>query len=283
MTYIGREAFGHCASLREIRLPDKVRCIESETFSLCRELAYIQFPKELIEIRKEAFSGCDKLEFFHFPENRKAEIRDMLAYSGFEYVVHSPLEYTEMSFRLLHYIKSEDYDELPKILSADCRLVWLGKDTKIGRKAVVDFFKTFNEEQKEDGESYTIDITLSEIYERDCLQIQTHNGLFKSFNLLFTIKDDLIIQIVCGNMDIHNRNSKKYPWHIVAKCLKKNPLKPKPHQMPCMKCGLPSEELQWLTYAEGGPMGGHEGVMSVCPNCHEEVQFQETLHYRCSH
>lgn len=53
--------------------------------------------------------------------------------------------------------------------------------------------------------------------------------------------------------------------------------------MPCMKCGLSSEKLTWLEYNVATKIGGYSGIMSTCPNCKEEIEFYETLHYSCSY
>ena len=127
-----------------------------------------------------------------------------------------------------------------------------------------------------------LNVKLSENYQRDCIEVRTIGARIMPWHILFTLRNDKICQIICGNIYIHQRESDKHSWVHIEKQLK-NTIPPIPHQMPCMKCGLPSEKLTWIEYHSDGSMGGRVGNMSVCPNCKEEVQFFETLHYRCEY
>lgn len=280
--YIGSDAFGSCHSLREIRLPDSLTEIMSDTFSLCRNLSYIQFPSNLSYIYKNAFFGCSKLEFFYFPPQKEKDIRSMIEASGFEYVVHSPLAYTEMADFICWLIKLNEFDKIRNHLSDDCQLISLGQKTISDIDQIVSFLKKNLGADKGSDTEVILNIKLSENYERDCIEVRSLKKgcvTFTSWYLLFTLRNDKICQIICGDLYIHQRQSDKHPWEQIKEQLKKT-ITPVPHQMPCMKCGCPSEKLTWIEYHSGGPMGGRVGNMSVCPNCKEEIQFFETLHYR---
>lgn len=280
--YIGSDAFGSCSSLREIRLPDSLTEIMNDTFSLCRGLSYIQFPSNLSYIHKNAFFGCSKLEFFYFPPEKEKEIRSMIEASGFEYVVHSPLAYTEMADFICWIIKLNEFDKIRNHLSDDCQLISLGKETFSDIDQIVSFLKKNLRAEEGSDTEVILNIKLSENYERDCIEVRSFKKgcvTFTSWYLLFTLRNDKICQIICGDLYIHQRQSDKHPWEQIKDQLKKT-ITPVPHQMPCMKCGCPSEKLTWIEYHSGGPRGGLVGNMSVCPNCKEEIQFFETLHYR---
>ena len=283
ITYIGTRAFERCSSLREIRLPDLLTQIMSNTFSLCTELSYIQFPSNLSFIHKDAFFGCSKLEFFYFPPQKEKEIRNMIEASGFEYVVHSPLAYTEMAQSVCLNVMLNEFDEIRNHLSDDCQLISLGHKTISDIDQIVSFLKKNLRACEESDTKISLDVKLSENYERDCIEVRScevKDGCvsFSTWYLLFTLRNDKICQIICGDIYIHQRQSNKYSWEQIKEQLK-NTIPPTPHQMPCMKCGIPSEKLTWIEYHSGGPMGGRVGNLSVCPNCKEEIQFFETLHY----
>ncbi len=288
--HIGCDAFGCCSSLREIRLPDSLTEIQNDTFSLCRELSYIQFPQNLSNIYEDAFFGCSKLEFFYFPPKKEKEIRGMLEASGFEYVVHSPLAYTEMANSICLDIKLNQYDELREKLSDDCQLISLGQETISGVDQIVSFLK--KNLRPREGKSVKIEkvdvkVKLSESYQRDCIEVlrtyekDDYTG-FSTWYILFTIKDEKISRIICGDIYIHQRKSEKHPWEDIQKQMK-NTIPPIAHQMPCMECGLMSDKLTWIEYRSSSRGGGRIGNMSVCPNCKEEIQFDETLHYSCEY
>ncbi len=279
VTYIGDHAFEKCVSLREIKLPDTLTIINEDSFSLCRELSYVQFPENLKEIRHDAFFGCSKLEFFYYPNNKVDQIKNMLELSRFKQVVHSPLDYTEYANQLKWLILFEDFDEIKDLLASDCTLILLGKDTISDTDAIINFFKNTFHKTDEGDFPYAIDVTLCEAYCRDCLSMTKNGPDRNSWYMVFTIENEKITQIICGSIFIHARSSSKHPVKHILQCLKKEPLTPLPNQMPCMKCGIASDKLLWLNYSVHGGMGGYKGIMSFCPHCKEEIQFQETLHY----
>ena len=280
LTYIGNHAFERCSSLREIRLPNSLTEIQNETFSLCTELSYIQFPQKLSNIYKDAFFGCSKLEFFYFPPQKETEIRGMIEASGFEYVVHSPLPYTEMANTICWHISMNEFDVIRNHLSEDCQLISLGQETITDIDHIISFLKRKVRSNEESNTKIILNVVLSENYQRDCIEVRTIGARILPWQLLFALRNEKICQIVCGNINIHQRESDKHSWEHIEKQLG-NIISPIPNQMPCMKCGVPSEKLTWIKYHSGGLMGGRVGNLSVCPNCKEEIQFSETLHYRC--
>ncbi len=282
LTYLGSSAFEGCSSLREIRLPDSLTEIQNNTFSLCRELSYIQFPHNLSYIHEDSFFGCSKLEFFYFPSQKEVKIREMMDAAGFEYVVHSPLAYTEMAEKFCWNINWNEFDEIRKLFSDDCQLISLGKKTITDIDQIISFLERNLRVEEGSNTKIELNVKLSENYQRDCIEVRTIGARIMPWHILFTLRNDKICQIICGNIYIHQRESDKHSWVHIEKQLK-NTIPPIPHQMPCMKCGLPSEKLTWIEYHSDGSMGGRVGNMSVCPNCKEEVQFFETLHYRCEY
>lgn len=282
ITYIGKDAFGNCESIREIHLPKFLNIIQNDTFSLCRNLSYVKFPENISSIGKDAFFGCSKLEFFHFPDNKENEIRDMMDTSGFEYVVNSPLEYTEMAQNLCCSFKWNDYNNIKQYLSKDCKMVILGKKTYTQVDEIIDQLKANFHYTQDSPNTSEINVQLSENYQRDCIEIIQYEPELCHLYLVFTLNNGIITQIIFGDMNIHQRKSGKHSWEQIQKCSKKKPISPRANQMPCMKCGLSSEKLTWLEYNVGTKIGGYSGIMSACPNCKEEIEFYETLHYSCS-
>ena len=84
---------------------------------------------------------------------------------------------------------------------------------------IIDYLKrTFHIDDKDKG-SLSIDISLSEAYQRDCLIVEKIEHEYKEWIILFTLVDGKINQIVCGDIydiHIHARNSAKHPIESVC-------------------------------------------------------------------
>jgi len=68
VTIIKKNAFQHCPLLREVKLPETLKEIESGAFKLCESLITINLPKSLKKIGKSAFFGCSALKNVEIPE-----------------------------------------------------------------------------------------------------------------------------------------------------------------------------------------------------------------------
>lgn len=172
------------------------------------------------------------------------------------------------------------YDEIGKLLHDNCDLILLGKETISGAGQIAEFFKSIFSYGDNIKRVVDISTTLSEAYSRDCLEINIFSPSNRErWQLVFTLTDDKISLLVCGNIYIHASNSSKHPVGNILKCLKESPLTPEYNRMPCLECGLRSEQLNWLEYSVESKGGGYKGIMSFCPHCNEEIEFRETLHY----
>lgn len=75
--FIEREAF-RLSGIKEIKIPENVRVIESLTFSNCEDLKNITLPNSLKQIGAYAFKNCVSLETIKIPES--VEYIDTLAF-----------------------------------------------------------------------------------------------------------------------------------------------------------------------------------------------------------
>lgn len=67
VTCIGRHAFGGCASLKRIDIPDNIRTIEEYAFVNCRSLGEAVLPKGLKTVNSYVFTGCTSLVRVEIP------------------------------------------------------------------------------------------------------------------------------------------------------------------------------------------------------------------------
>ena len=66
---IGNWAFGGCAHLQKVALPDTVTHIGESAFKGCRKLQGLRFPDSLLGIGEWAFFQCESFEEIHIPES----------------------------------------------------------------------------------------------------------------------------------------------------------------------------------------------------------------------
>lgn len=71
ITKIGNYAFGNCARLEDVNLPNSLSEIESDAFNSCTRLEKIDLPDSLREIKYGAFSGCSRLNNVSIPSGIK--------------------------------------------------------------------------------------------------------------------------------------------------------------------------------------------------------------------
>ena len=67
LTIIGDAAFRDCKQLRAIKLPSKLRRIETEAFKNCTSLTEVCFPDSIVSIGNDAFAGCTALTEVRLP------------------------------------------------------------------------------------------------------------------------------------------------------------------------------------------------------------------------
>ncbi len=68
ITKIGRCAFYHCDSLKDLSIPDSVLDIEEYAFAACSTLESVEISQNLRKINNYIFYGCESLRNVHIPE-----------------------------------------------------------------------------------------------------------------------------------------------------------------------------------------------------------------------
>lgn len=68
----------------------------------------------------------------------------------------------------------------------------------------------------------------------------------------------------------------QFSWEEIQACLD-NRIPSKPGHLPCQMCGKPSEKLDWIDFSTPlrtwENLMGRMGAMSICPDCHRQVEF----------
>lgn len=69
VTVIGESAFADCNKITSLKLPEKLKLIETLAFSKCKSLEKISIPESVTEIQSFAFMSCEKLSDIHISDN----------------------------------------------------------------------------------------------------------------------------------------------------------------------------------------------------------------------
>lgn len=69
VTYIGREAFYVCPSLKEIHLPKNLKFIDKNAFNYCKKLTCVTIPEGTLHIDRHAFYDCTGLITLRIPDS----------------------------------------------------------------------------------------------------------------------------------------------------------------------------------------------------------------------
>lgn len=277
--FIGKSAFSSCSSIREVIIPPAINRIPNSCFSLCKNLAHLKLHKGIEDMEEDAFFGCDQLEFIDYPKGHEERLYSLLNESGYEPVVHSPLQYTEYCKVMLRILMMNCWDDLRMIASDDVRLVLQGEKTVSGVDSVIiELSARFagiidpnpNNHAIKLHRNFGVDYLVISLFNKESLK---HSEL----QFLFHIEHGKMTTIIVGT-DLYGVSKKgKIGWNKIDSV--KNSIVSIPNQMPCMSCGRLSEELSWVVIGADSSMGGYRGVLSFCPHCHEQIQYKETLHY----
>ena len=54
------------------------------------------------------------------------------------------------------------------------------------------------------------------------------------------------------------------------------------NRIPCMSCGIPSENLEWYSSLFQFGYIGYDGIVSVCPHCHKVLEYYPEVRTRYS-
>ena len=278
--FVGKDAFSRCYSIREFVIPKSVHSIPDGCFSLCTNLAHLKLHKGIDEIEREAFFGCNKLEFIDYPRGLEKRLSMLMMDSGYEPVVHSPLRYSEYCTDIVEMLKWRGIDGLKKIADENAKLVIQGVETISGIDNIINELSTRFVQPQEDR-IIRYSVALHQYLGIDCVRIDiSRKKITKespNWMLLIYINGEKISTFILGH-SLHGIGRKReFPWDKINE--PGTVYFRVPNQMPCMHCGKLSEELLWVNVSSDCKMGGSRGVLSFCPDCHMQVQYEETLHY----
>ena len=177
-----------------------------------------------------------------------------------------------------------NFSDIEKELDEQVNLTLYGKEVILGKKNVIQYWKDWIGRYKEPCVGTKYKVRYCCYFERSALEIKPFRAP-KMF-LLARLKDDKVIDLLLAPNPLQNPMIRYWDLDHEALSFQKDSylaqqlgedLIPQPNRMPCMRCGLKSEKMQWYKYHyDTGPLA-YDGELSICPNCMETVEFFPTI------
>ena len=193
-------------------------------------------------------------------------------------------EYERFSRLFLEALKSNDFSVVEGLLADDVVQILYDAKEFLGKNEVISYWKGWLERWNEPAETTKYEVKDCKYYNRAVLSIKPSGS--KNLYQMARIENGKVQQLVlCPNplqspliryWDLDHSPLLFSDLSVMPHRMGKD-LEPRPHRIPCMRCGCKSEKLQLYEYThEAGPLG-YKGELSVCTNCMEAVEFLPTV------
>lgn len=184
-------------------------------------------------------------------------------------------------------IIDNDFSDIEKELDEKVNLTIYGKKVITGRQNVIHYWKDWISRHNEPCNGTKYRVRFCQYFERVALELRPFRA--KGMYLIVRLKNDKVIDLLYAPNPLQHPMIRYWDLDHKALSLKRdanivNHLGEKLHaqlnRMPCMRCGLKSESMQWYNYHyDAGPLA-YDGELSICPNCIETVEYFPTRLYR---
>lgn len=194
--------------------------------------------------------------------------------------------YCRISELLGRAIVENDFSEIEKNIDEHVNLTIYKQKVIAGKQNVIQYWKDWIARHNEpcNGTKYRVRFCL--YFERSALEIKPFR--VKRMLLVARLKEGKVIDLLYAPNPLQNPFIRYWDFDTKALSLKGDvnivhhlgeELEPQPNRIPCMRCGLKSEKLQWYNYHyDAGPLA-YDGELSICPNCIETVEYFPTRLY----
>ena len=186
---------------------------------------------------------------------------------------------------LARALLSGDFSKLENFLSDDVEMIVYGNYTVSGFDAVLTYWKNWREKYVVAGKVHRFEVSHSNYSSNVCLVLDCDV-------VLFWVKDDRIRKMVFsarnfdGAKGLHDDLLNDYPFRYDYMKRHLAPLRDpesivKENRLYCMKCGTPSESLDWYSAYVCPGVYGYQAQVSICPHCGKVVEFCTESRQRC--
>lgn len=193
-------------------------------------------------------------------------------------------EYGKFSRLFIEALMSKHFDEVQELMADDLTQILYNKREFSGKNEVIAYWKDWLERWNEPAENTEYKVKFCKYYDRDVLSIYPRGE--RELYQIARFENGQVKQLILCPNPLQSPTIRYWDLDhspLLFKDLTVMPhkmgddLEPRPHRIPCMRCGCKSEKLQWYKYMhDAGPLG-YKGELSVCTNCMEAVEFLPTI------
>lgn len=195
--------------------------------------------------------------------------------------------FTDASIVLGQALISGEFADFEKLLSEDVIHVGYKHDTISGKNEVIEYWKGWRSRYVETRKCKKFEVVYSNYYSNACLMLDMMVAMFLFRN--DKIQKILLIQRhLSPTIGFHEDVLEpQFDLSSIKHCLtemrKTNEISGpvvKENRIPCMTCGMPSEQLEWhSSLFEFGDIA-YSGDVSICPHCHKVVEYEPIIRHR---
>lgn len=178
--------------------------------------------------------------------------------------------------------QSNQPDGFASLLSKDAKLIRFGRGTFTGNDVILNYLNNMSVYHRTQTVEYSI--VDMPFWDMPVVRIFVHDeGIIY---VAFRVVEDRITHIIFTPEPCDNYiclNSLEFPpfdMQFIQEGITED-IEPMEHHYPCMKCGQPSEKMQWHRFfTHTGGIHEYGGFISVCPKCGCETEFYANMRLR---
>lgn len=184
-------------------------------------------------------------------------------------------------------IIENNFSDIEKILDEKVDLTLYGQNVISGKQNIIQYWQDWIYRYKEPCVGTRFRVRFCRYFERAALEVKPFRS--KGMYLIARLKNGKVMDLLFAPNPLQDSTIRYWNLDHEALSFQKScrlaqhlgeDLPPQPNRMPCMRCGMKSEEMQWYKYYyDAGPLA-YDGELSICPNCMDTVEYFPTTLYR---
>ena len=171
---------------------------------------------------------------------------------------------------------TKEFSEFEKLLDESVSLTLYDDRTIRDKDAVVSYWRSFLAKENDRNKDVEMLVGFCIRFHRAALMLNLYN---QEPIVVFRLVDGKVVNMVLAPLYYYENGNaivtmEGLPYTVDA--VERNTIQiveARPNLLPCLYCGMPSEQLKWQRVRFEENDVGYEGLASVCPCCHKMVEY----------